>query len=468
MSRFLIFYIYVFIAIQATAGQTSSFRDTIPYGNILDENLLISVYNQDYTKALQYIKKGAKVNTTDNSGYTPLIYAIGNKDLQIINLLLSNGADVNLIPLNDRDPSPLIMTAKLGYTDIASLLLKNKANVSAGDYLGAKALHYAALYNDTVLTQLLLEYHANVNDTTNEGETPLFIAAYNGSNQVFEMLMQQNSDLEFSDNKGFTPLMVASQNGHYNIVLRLLQNWADVNRQNHKGFSALSMAIANGYGDIVDLLRLNGANVNEQNTLSLNPRGLARAFHQTAIADSLKSSGAKLNYLPYFIGFCPEIEVLFNNKDLITGVSFAKIDLKYQLELAMHYYFRTSAVTVLQKSNDNSFTQYWERRHRIGLSLSKSLTIYTDNNKSAGFYLGSSYDLHFGFYRGTTIPIQQGFYLSPFIGVFYKNNSILTKLSCNYTNYQIKGLTNWYAGFSMMYRLWTKPQKFNKDLKLIE
>ena len=468
MFRFLVFYIYLFIAVQETAGQTSSIRDTIPYGNILDENLLISVYNQDYTKALQFIKKGAKVNTMDNNGYTPLIYAIGNKDLQIINLLLSNGANVNLIPLNNIDPSPLIMTAKLGYTDIAQLLLKNKANVSASDYMGAKALHYAALYNDTVLTQLLLEYHANVNDTTNEGETPLLIAAYNGSNQVFEMLMQQNANLEFSDRKGYTPLMLASQNGHYNMVLRLLQSWADVNRQNQKGFSALSLAIANGYGDIVDLLRLNGANVNEQNTLSLNPRGLARAFHQTTIADSLKSSGAKPNYLPYFIGFCPEIVVLFNNKDLITGVSFSKLDLKYNLELAMHYYFRASAVTILEKSNENSYTQYWERRHRIGLSLSKSLTVYTDNNKSAGFHLGSSYDLHFGYYRGTTIPIQQGFFLSPFIGVFYKYNSFVTKLSCNYTNYNIKGLSNWYAGFSMMYQLWTKPQKFNKNLKLIE
>lgn len=456
------------MTLPATAGVTALNRDTIPYGNVLDENLLMSVYYHDYINVLQFIKKGAKVNTIDNNGFTPLLYAIGNKDLQIVNLLLSNGADVNLKPSYYRDPAPLIMVTKLGYSDIARSLLMNKANVSVSDYLGAKALHYAALYNDTVLTHLLLEYNANVNDTTIEGESPLLTAAFNGSNQVFEILLHHDARVEWSDHKGYTPLMVASQNGHYNIVLRLLQNWAEVNRQNLKGFSALSLAIANGYGDIVDLLRLNGANMNEQNTLSLNPRGIAKAFHQTSIADSLKSSGARPNYFPFFVGFCPEWEFLFNNKDMITGISFAKTDLKYHLELAIHYFFRPSAVTILQKSSETSFIQYWERRHRIGLSLSKSLAIYSDNNQSGGLYFGSSYDLHFGYYRGTTIPIQQGFYLSPFIGLFYKNNAFITKLSCNYTNYQIKGLTNWYTGISIMYQLWTKPQKFNKDLKLIE
>jgi len=360
------------------------------------------------------------------------------------------------------------MAAKLGYTDISRLLLKYKANVSTHDYKGAEALHYAAFYNDTILTQMLLDHDANPNDTTNDGETPLFLAAYNGSYQTFAMLLNRDVNVNWSDHKGYTSLMVASQNGHYPIALKLLQNWAEVNRQNKYGFSALSLAIANGYSDIADLLRLNGANVNEKNSLSLNPRGIAKAFRQKAIADSIKSSGGKPNYLPFFVGFCPEIQVLFNDKDLITGVSFARLDLKYHLELGIHYYFRPSAVTILQKTAENSYAQYWERRHRIGLSVSKSFDFFTDDHQAAGILLGTSYDMHFGYYRGTTIPIQQGFYLSPFAGLRYRNKAFVTKLTFNYTHYQIKGLTNWYVGFSMMYQLWTKQGKFNKELKLIE
>ncbi len=468
MFRYLLIYVFVLLVIPEVKSQTSVFNDTIPYGNILDENLIISVYNRDYPKALQFINKGAKVNTRDYSGFTPLIYAIEKKDVKIVELLLSYGADANQKPTNYRNAPPLIMAAKLGYTDIASLLLKYKADVTVSDYIGASALHYAALYNDTIMAHLLLNYEVNTNEITLEGETPLLLAAYNGSNQVFDILLNNLAKVELNDNKGYTPLMAAAQNGHYYIALKLIENWADINWQNKRGFSALSLAIANGYGDIAELLILNGANVNEQNTLSLNPLGIAKSFNKKTISDSLKGWEAKPNYLPYFVGFSPEIAILFNDKDMLAGISIAKTDLKYNFELAAHYYFRPTAIPVFKKTGENTYFQYWERRHRVGLSLSKSFSFYTGNYQSAGGFIGTSFDMHFGNYRGTTMSINQGLYPSPYVGFYYKSNELVTKLSCNYTNYKTNGLTNWYVGFSVMYRLFAKPEKINKYLNITE
>ena len=101
MIRFILLYIFVFTGCSFAFGQSN---DTIPYGNVLDENLLISVYNHDYSKVVQFVRKGAKVNAVDDSGFTPLIYAIANKDVPIVEFLLSNGADANLAPTYTLNP----------------------------------------------------------------------------------------------------------------------------------------------------------------------------------------------------------------------------------------------------------------------------------------------------------------------------------------------------------------------------
>jgi ankyrin repeat protein len=462
---FCIILVYLFFLNPAFASFSCFRQDTIPYGDDVDENLLIAAYNNDYYKVLAFITAGAKVNTLNEDGYSALLYAVEKGNFNIVKFLVSKGADVNLTPDYDCDSPPLVVAAKRGYSEIFGYLLDNKAKIDKKDCKGASALHYSAFYNDTLLIRLLLRYKVNVNDSTYNGETPIMMAASNGSLEAVNELIKAGADVNKSDLKGFTPLMLACQNGHYEIALSLLQNWAEINKVNKEGFSSLSLAIMNRYPEVVDLLVLNGADVNETNSLSLNPLSLAKISQQSAIKDSLKKAGAKRNFLPYFYNGGFGITFNFNNKDFLMGFNIPVIDAKFNLESSLHYYFRTSAVAILQKTNSTSYEQFWERRHIIGIGLTKNFFILKSNNNALGINAGANYDLHFGKYRGTNITLNSGFKLSPCIGLVFKGKAWDFKLQYNYAKLNVTGLKNWYIGMSVSVISFRKPD-FNKNLNL--
>ena len=48
------------------------------------------------------ISNGADINSKDNNGYTPLHYATWNNDCSTLKLLISHGADVNAFDKTDK------------------------------------------------------------------------------------------------------------------------------------------------------------------------------------------------------------------------------------------------------------------------------------------------------------------------------------------------------------------------------
>lgn len=49
-------------------------------------------------------KKEVELNVQDDKGYTPLMYAITNHNLNMVKLLVEHGADVNLCNNNGQSP----------------------------------------------------------------------------------------------------------------------------------------------------------------------------------------------------------------------------------------------------------------------------------------------------------------------------------------------------------------------------
>ena len=138
--------------------------------------------------------KGAKVNTQDHQGETPLQVAAGMPmeggfsgevtvlnqhtaiqfHLAIINLLLSHDANVNAKNRSGMDA--LITLAEIGMADTVRLLLTHGADVNSRDANGTTALMYAAIEGHVGAIQLLLAHGANVNARDRDGETALGMA----------------------------------------------------------------------------------------------------------------------------------------------------------------------------------------------------------------------------------------------------------------------------------------------------
>ena len=88
----------------------------------------------------------AEVNAKDNNGGTPLLYATAGARWNVAQLLLANKAEVNAKDSDGR--SPLHWAASMGHKDMAELLLTNKAEVNAKNNLGVTPLHYATAGGD--------------------------------------------------------------------------------------------------------------------------------------------------------------------------------------------------------------------------------------------------------------------------------------------------------------------------------
>lgn len=121
------------------------------------------------------VEHGLDVNAKDVSlGFTPLMNAAGNGDLESVKILLAHGADVNAVSAKDpitvlNGPvdlgyyTPLMLASFYGPPEIVDALLQAGAKVDPKDIRGRTALHYAVSTEaqDPRIVSLLLKAGAD-------------------------------------------------------------------------------------------------------------------------------------------------------------------------------------------------------------------------------------------------------------------------------------------------------------------
>jgi len=114
------------------------------------------------------------LNQRDFGGQTPLITAAMHGQKQVVEFLMSRGADVTARDNNGR--SALFWAAQNGETSIVQLLLEKGAPVNDRDLLGWTPLHGAAMLGKTDIVTLLAQKQAEVNARDFRGRTPVDLA----------------------------------------------------------------------------------------------------------------------------------------------------------------------------------------------------------------------------------------------------------------------------------------------------
>lgn len=97
------------------------------------------------------IDNGANPNAITDEGMSVLEWAITSGNQLLIEVLINNGADVNLV---SDDVTPLMAAAKKGNVQIVELLIKHGADVKKkiGNFT---AVHYADHYGNDEIVELL-------------------------------------------------------------------------------------------------------------------------------------------------------------------------------------------------------------------------------------------------------------------------------------------------------------------------
>eukprot|EP01084_Bolivina_argentea_P026108 48497_1 len=139
------------------------------------------------------------VNEKDKEGYTPLIYAVMDGKITIIELLL-NYTNTEINETDDIQKQSALMHAAIkGYANIIQLILNNNdLDINAVDNKGQTALCLAVRYNRLRVVKLLINYNKNgnkinINKSRNNGKTPLMYAIQNGNINIIQMLLSINN-----------------------------------------------------------------------------------------------------------------------------------------------------------------------------------------------------------------------------------------------------------------------------------
>jgi len=164
-------------------------------------------------------------------------------------------------------------------------LVNEGVDVNESQVDGARALHWAAQWNDIEAAELLVDAGAQVNVANRTGATPIQLAAINGSADMLELLLDAGGDANgrFSMT-GDTPLMLAAKTGIPDAVKVLLDYGAEVNDREEWGRTTpLMWAVAEGHTEVAALLLDHGAELDAR-TIFIPP-DTTRGFEGTAPRD---------------------------------------------------------------------------------------------------------------------------------------------------------------------------------------
>jgi ankyrin repeat domain-containing protein 50 len=222
-------------------------------------------------------KKGAQVDSVDRYGRTPLVYAVWNRHVAVIKLLLGAGASISLT--DDIGGSPLSYAVCSEHDDVLKPLVEKGANVDTegGFNIRVTLLLSAAKKGDESVIRLLLETgKVNLDLEDENRRTLLSWAVEKGHEAVVRVLLETgkvNPDLKDLHNE--TPLLWAATKGQEAMVKLLIETGKanpDVKAANNQ--TPLSRAVEGGNVAVVQLLLARGVELDYTFTVVSGPNNI--------------------------------------------------------------------------------------------------------------------------------------------------------------------------------------------------
>ncbi|KAJ6788077.1 hypothetical protein PWT90_02524 [Aphanocladium album] len=205
-------------------------------------------------------------------GWLPLHYAAHRGYLSIVKLLIGN-QPTNINATSKEEDTPILYAVIGGQFDVVEYLISLGADISIPDSFGITPLIFAAMAGYQEIVSILLEHDstaADVNNLNGENLTPIIAAAGSGHLEVVKLLLQHNVDLDVHG-QGGASLVAACWKDHSEIVSLLLDAGADIEATNHLGFSPLHVAATCGGTEMVRFLLGRGASIVSTGTLGQTP-----------------------------------------------------------------------------------------------------------------------------------------------------------------------------------------------------
>jgi len=250
--------------------------------------IITATMSNKYDIVKLLISNGADVNLKDKYSTTALHEAVRSSNLDIVKLLLENKADVNAI---DRYKNTSLYRAVIAATDLATtnneaskgknkkddigklrnnkleiikLLLANNAEMNCINTSGSSPIMQAIIDSNLSVLDLFIENGFNVNSYVGEeGNIPLSMAIRMKNKVLFNYFLSKKANIRMADSMGYTPMYSAVIVDDKSTLTYFLNNGIDVNEIiSSEGDTALAAAVKLSKEDLVPLLIDKGSSLN--------------------------------------------------------------------------------------------------------------------------------------------------------------------------------------------------------------
>lgn len=274
------------------------------------------------------LEQGIDPNRLDSLLLSPLHYAVQQKNLGILAMLLEAGAKVDLRSGGQLGATPLMWACAQQDAQVARLLLDSGADLNAIDLQGDPVVNWAAYYGHPEVLKLLVDKGVDVSVHSKHGDAgdvllrlwhpdtlleifrPTKIYQSPGAETVaafdqithqdlspVEKLLKEGFSANSRDGFGNGLIHHAISLGRSDLLELLLKHDAAIDLLNRVGQSALCIAAKNGDVHLVKQLLSAGADVNATDTLY----GLSALIggvvgSDTSIVKMLIEAGAQLDH----------------------------------------------------------------------------------------------------------------------------------------------------------------------------
>jgi ankyrin repeat protein len=276
----------------AKAKKLIAFFADVNCKNIYGGHILSLAASEGHPEMVELLlSKGADVNAKDQHDVTALHYP---KNKEVAEILLMHGAIVDA--KTDKGETPLTWIARSGIgvqarqemLKTAEVLIAHGADVNGGP------LYVAAGNNNIDMAKFLLAHGADVGE---KGGWPLMAAIGIGDYvDMAKFLVENGADTNMQFPNGDYPLLTAAFRGNAKCIDFLLSKGADPNITNKQGNTALEYtAQSDYYAAAAEALLKHGANPNVRNKGGQTPLGYAAEQGSIKVVEVLLAYKADVN-----------------------------------------------------------------------------------------------------------------------------------------------------------------------------
>ncbi|XP_067653167.1 putative ankyrin repeat protein RF_0381 [Haliotis asinina] len=222
--------------------------------------------HQEVVKLL--VGQGASVSLQDNRGNNILHIACRGGHVEMVKYVLSQSmADIN--SRGWKTFTPVMVAAGKGRKEVVEFLVSKGADINTSNRAGKNILHLACRAENVELVKYILSKNmADINSRDKKQMTPILIAAMEGHEEVVQLLVNEGAKVSLRDKKANNILHLACRGGHVEVVKYILsQNMVDINSRNRKEMTPVMIAESRGHVQVVALLVRNGADRSSQDNI---------------------------------------------------------------------------------------------------------------------------------------------------------------------------------------------------------